>query len=124
MLQCEDFSTSIKRVSHCQLFRRFLTLMMMMMKKTIIKTVILNDLTPYPSKIPGQIMENDLSPRQSSNMWICDYVITRVQRPENSVPLEVNVMQRQLQCSAYILLVQILNRVQSETSICVSENEV
>lgn len=94
MLQCEDYSTSIKRVSHCQLFRRFFTLMiMMMMTKTIIKTIIMNDLTPYPLKILGQIMENVLSPQQNSNMWICGHVITRVQRPENSVPLEVNVMQ-------------------------------
>jgi hypothetical protein len=62
MLQCEDYSTSIKRVSHCQLFRRFLTLMIMMM---MTKTIIMDDLTPYPLKILGQIMENDPSPQQN-----------------------------------------------------------
>ena len=76
MLQCEDFSTSINRVSHCQLFCRFLTLMMVMMiTKIIMKAVILNDFTLYPMKVPGQIMENDLSPQQSSNMWIRGHVV-------------------------------------------------
>jgi hypothetical protein len=95
MLQYEVFSTSIKRVSHWQLFRRFFTLMMVMIMitKTIIKAVILNDLNLYPMKIPGQIMQNDLSPQQSSNMRIYSHVIMQVQRTENSVPLEVNVMQ-------------------------------
>jgi len=67
---------SVKISSH-QLkgFHRFLTLMMMMIK-TIIKTVILNDLTLYPLKVLSQIMENDLSPQLSSNMWICGHVIT------------------------------------------------
>ena len=50
-------------------------MMMMMITKTIIKTVILNDLTLYPLKVPGQIMENDQSPHLSSNMWICGHVI-------------------------------------------------
>jgi len=125
MLQCKDFSTSIQRVSHYQLFRRFLTLMMMMMiTKTIIKAEILNDLTLQPMKVQGQIMENDLSPQQSSNMWICGQVIMRVQRTENSVPLKVNIMQWQLQCSAYIFFHQILNKGQSETCTCVSENKM
>ena len=80
MLQCEDFSTSIKRVSHCQLFCIFLTLMMMMMiTKTITKAVILNDLTLYPKKVPGQIMENDLSPQQSSNTWSAKCKELRIQ---------------------------------------------
>lgn len=61
---------------------------MMMIINTIIKTVILNDLTLYPLKVRGQIMENDLSPQLTSNMWICGHVITRVQITENSVPLE------------------------------------
>jgi len=68
-------------------------MMMMMITKTIIKAEILNDLTLQPMKVQGQIMENDLSPQQSSNMWICGQVIMRVQRTENSVPLKVNIMQ-------------------------------
>jgi hypothetical protein len=67
--------------------------MMMMITKTIVKTVIMNGLTPYPVKVPGQIMENDLSPQQSSNMWICGHMIKQVQRTQISFPLEVNVMQ-------------------------------
>jgi hypothetical protein len=50
-------------------------MMMMMITKTIIKTGILNDLTLHPMKVQGQIMENDLSPQQSSNMSICGQVI-------------------------------------------------
>jgi hypothetical protein len=51
-------------------------MMMMMITKTIIKTVILNDLTLYPIKVLGQIMGNDLSPQQSSYMWIYGHMIT------------------------------------------------